>query len=53
MASQICFTLPRKILDDFKKYCEENDYNQSELIRLLIRTEIYREKPTKGIKNEK
>ena len=44
MASQLCFTLPANLLNAFKEYCEANDLNQSELIRHLIRTEIYHEK---------
>lgn len=54
LSQQVCFILPKILLGDLDKYCEKNNLNRSEVIRHLIRIEIYHEKSLdKEVKNDR
>ncbi|MCL6500957.1 MAG: CopG family transcriptional regulator [Candidatus Pacearchaeota archaeon] len=40
-------TLPKKLLDDFKKFCEANGINLSSRIAILIKEDLQKKNPLK------
>lgn len=40
-------TLPKKLLDDFKKFCEFNGINLSSRIAILIKEDLEKKNPLK------